>query len=339
MRVRPRLPDVKEATATCVRCAQAFEWMQVGPASAPPFCPACATVDLRCADCRDEDGQPTRFTHERVYSFRRILPDPDVCPACYRAADRAENREEATARLEGRAAHSHEGWLLAEVERAGGNFGKCRDRETGALLSLDTYIPYAGRVRAHREVRAFASAVLRRADRFSPVPSVLLHSEGYGRGKTVLLHLVMMALIEGGLRARTGVLYLPFQKLLVDVQSGYGGKAAGGESWGPLLKRCAAADVVIVNDLAAGKVTAETWRLALAIAEEREDRPTLISMNGHPEDLMRHIPAGDRSPEVEMNIGRLVSRLGAYRCVEAGGDVDGRLGAPPAVAPNLKAAS
>jgi DNA replication protein DnaC len=280
-------------------------------------------VDLRCqnAGCRHRDPQkPDERATFRYARFVKavpareggkqkpgipITPDPTVCPDCRREADEAESALEHRIRQEADRARrsAAEVGLLDLVEQAGGNPWEYGTHE------LETFEAFPGRETALEASRKFASDVLSRPDRFSRVRPLLLWGPT-GVAKTEMAHTILKALIAGGLKPGTGVVFDDFGQLVSEVQSAY----HGGENVWPLLQRRIRADAWILDDLFSDKVSPDSVRIALQIINGRQGRPTMITMNPDPamvEDLY---------PEIGDNLVRLLSRLSRFRAVPVRGD-------------------
>jgi len=184
--------------------------------------------------------------------------------------------------------------------------------------SFDTFEPWEGRGVARAAAMAFADQVLGRPDRFEPVRGVLLWGET-GLAKTELLHCVLRHLVEGGLEPRRSVLLVDWRALVHEVQGTYG----RADSWA-VINRCIRTDVLLLDDLFAGKIKPDVVDIAFTILNHREGRPTVITMNPDPDGIAEHLVAA-AGPQVEFDAERIHSRLGAYRVVQVRGEQDGRL--------------
>jgi DNA replication protein DnaC len=268
-------------------------------------------VELDClnAACPHRDpadpDRPARFRWARlIVGGKPATPDPARCPSCARAAQERESAFDR--RIEQQAAAARrpeEVGLLDLVDRAGGNpweYGR---------HTLETFEPYAGRALALEAARKFAGDVLGRTDPYDRVRSLMLWGPT-GVAKTELAHGVLKALLEGGVKPRTGVVFDDFGQLVSEVQSAY----HGGENVWPLLQRRIRTDVWILDDLFSDKVTEDSIRIVLQIVNGRQGRPMMITMNPDPSRVE------DLYPEIGDNLVRLLSRLSRFRAVPVEGD-------------------
>jgi len=270
--------------------------------------------------------EPGEFVHTRWYAGERRLDtgDPEHCPTC-RAAAEAERVQEDLA-LQARIdadrppqvkRGAEEVGILERVEQAGGD-----PWEYGGY-TWEAFAAFEGREVARDAARTFADEVLCRADRYASVRNLLLWGDT-GTAKTTLAHLVLRALLEGGVQPGAGgVVFVNFGEFVTKVQDTYD---AGGQTW-PLIEHLITADVLLVDELFGDKVSSDTVRIALQILNRRVARPTLVTQNPDPNQLLdRYTPVGrggavdPRDAQMADNLSRLVSRLGRFRRVAARGE-------------------
>lgn len=273
--------------------------------------------------------EPGEFVYTRWFSGERRLDgaaDPRFCPACLAAEDRRRAEEERAldAALAADVVTEPAGQpdrravsLLDQVRAAGGDpweFGR---------YTLETFDAWGGRELALGAARVFARQVRERTHPYDRVTNLLLWGPT-GTAKTELMHCILMDLLASGSKpGRGGVMYLDFGSFVTQVQDTY---EAGEKTW-PLIEPAMEADVLIVDELFGDKVTADTVRIALLILNRRLGRPTALTQNPDPNELVeRYAPSADqaaRDPKLAQfadNLDRLVSRLGKFRRVRLRGE-------------------
>lgn len=260
----------------------------------PPAAPEVHVVaQSLCAECGA--ANPLRLSGNR-----------QLCHACIQEEFRAAAPGPAVA------ASTRPTDPLERARAAGGNPWKF-GRSTFA-----TFRPFPGRETAAVAAHAFADLVLARTDPFEETRGLLLWGDT-GLAKTELLHCTLRHLLDRGLEPRKGVLFVDWRSFVHEVQGTYGRDSA----WA-VISRCIRTDVLLLDDLFAGKIRPDVIDIAFTILNQREGRPTMITTNLDPDSIDDELIAAT-SAAVEHDAARIRSRLGAYRVVQVKGDEDGRL--------------
>lgn len=191
--------------------------------------------------------------------------------------------------------------VLAAMEKAGGNpfaFG---------LWTLDNFPARPWQEKALTAAREWTTAVLDARDRYDKVRGLYLVGPT-GTAKSQILHCVMRALLEAGMKPGTDVIFDDSLSLIERIQGTYG---SDDSTWA-LLESRIAARVWVLDDFMAEKPSDDVIRKLTLILNRREGKPTGVTSNYMPTELR------DRHREAF----RMLSRFGTaqFRIVKVEGD-------------------
>ncbi|HEX8693425.1 MAG TPA: hypothetical protein VF746_13455 [Longimicrobium sp.] len=284
-----------DAYALCTRC-----WERSGSTEGA----AVRRVSPELAEEGSPAPPPWWFPVGVLWSNGRMMGAvPELCPQCHRRE--CEQAAAASAALDSDQTPRPTPSRFERCEAAGGN--PWNFKATFADLQ-----PRPGQERAYAVSREFSKAD--RNDRYTAgTRSVLLWGE-FGRGKTVIGHCVLYDLLEKGVAPGTGVLYDDWDTFRYEVRATYDAKLP---TW-PLIRRRVEADDWICDDFLGGKVSPAAFELAALILNRREGRRVWLSTNEDPARL----EANYAEHVFGLSVGRVASRLAAFRVVQVGGDAD-----------------
>jgi DNA replication protein DnaC len=234
---------------------------------------------------------------------RPVGPPPKMCDDCRRVQD---EREESRIRAEEEARRRAEDEknrkdVLALVEEAGGNpyeFGR---------YTLNTFPATEGQEKAILAALEWKDAILAARGKYEKVRGLYMFGPT-GTAKTQILHCVLRALVEAGMKPGTDVLFDDSMSLIERIQGTYG---SDDSTWA-LLEARINARVWMLDDFMAEKPTDDVIRKLTLILNRREGKPTGVTSNFTPDALR------DRHKEAF----RLLSRFGTaqFRTVGVQGD-------------------
>lgn len=262
--------------------------------------PGVQDVECVCTKCGKEFAIPMWFNGPD----RPVGSPPSLCEEHRRELDELEasriRSEQEEKRRQDEAAKAKD--VLALVEEAGGNpfeFGR---------FTLNTFPAKPEQEKAILAAIDWKDAILASRDKYEKVRGLYLVGPT-GTAKTQIMHCVLRALLEAGMKPGKDVIFDDSMSLVERIQGTYGSD----ESTWALLEARIAARVWILDDFMAEKPTPDVVRKLTLIFNRREGKPTGVTSNDTPDALR------GRWPEEGF---RLLSRFGVaqFRLVGVTGE-------------------
>jgi hypothetical protein len=265
-------------------------------------------VTLDCPGCSG------RWTYVRyLRGGRAVATDPAVCGRCQRTVDSLAAQSDAALFAPARKVAPcvrcgvpHAGQVEGLICQVGGNpwvFGDA---------SFETVKPWPGRERAYTAAQSWTGRFLGRASEYAPASNLLVWGE-HGLAKSLFAHCALRVILESG-HNPARIAFVDWPSFITRLQDTYD---AGKETW-PMIEALHFADVVFLDDVFSGKVTADVLERLNQVLNGREGRWTFANMNPDPNTIQ------PRWGHLTDDVARLVSRLGRFHVVHPTADDDGR---------------